>query len=355
MVKKFTISRDDSVYEAFPDIILTPAGKLICVFTEMTHHGDRGYTRVVCCTSDDRGRTWSGKRFISESTSGTGYNYDCVRLSYLPDGRIAAVCNKGFEQKEGEEQKPPVIVMWTANTEGTEWQGPFETPAYGIVPDRIVTTRTGRLLLAAHYPEPGGKNLVQRLWYSDDNMKSWQGPVIIAKDPQLDLCEVSIVQHPAGPLVAFMRENSGLGYDCYKAISEDDGNTWGKLHTMPLPGCHRPTAGFLQSGKVLITYRFMQGGKGWLGFWTQNVFAAITSADSVLQTERNCQWSRIMPLDYDRSPVSDLGYTGWVQFPDGEIYVVNYIVDDAPKAQIRGYSLTESDFCIEGIKEPKKE
>ena len=36
------------------------------------------------------------------------------------------------------------------------------------------------------------------------------------------------------------------------------------------------------------------------------------------------------------------------QFDDGEIYVVNYIVDDAPKAQIRGYSLTVDDFILPG-------
>jgi sialidase-1 len=35
-----------------------------------------------------------------------------------------------------------------------------------------------------------------------------------------------------------------------------------------------------------------------------------------------------------------------VQFPDGEIYVVNYIVDDAPKGQIRGYSLRKEDFLL---------
>ena len=53
-----------------------------------------------------------------------------------------------------------------------------------------------------------------------------------------------------------------------------------------------------------------------------------------------------MPLDYDRSPVSDTGYSGWVQFDDGEIYVVNYIVDDAPNGQIRGYSLRLEDFSV---------
>jgi len=35
-----------------------------------------------------------------------------------------------------------------------------------------------------------------------------------------------------------------------------------------------------------------------------------------------------------------------VQYDDGEIYVVNYIVDDAPKAYIRGYAFREEDFGL---------
>ena len=31
---------------------------------------------------------------------------------------------------------------------------------------------------------------------------------------------------------------------------------------------------------------------------------------------------------------------------DGEMYIVNYILDDAPKAQIRGYSLQMKDFRL---------
>lgn len=41
MVLKHTISRDDTIYEAWPDVTLTPDGRLICVFSECTHHGDR--------------------------------------------------------------------------------------------------------------------------------------------------------------------------------------------------------------------------------------------------------------------------------------------------------------------------
>jgi len=96
----------------------------------------------------------------------------------------------------------------------------------------------------------------------------------------------------------------------------------------------------------MITYRFRQGGISDFGYSMQNFFAALTDIESAKAKERNEAWTRIMPVDFDRSPVSDLGYSGWVQFPDGEIYVVSYIVDDAPKAYIRGYSFREEDFLL---------
>ncbi len=143
--------------------------------------------------------------------------------------------------------------------------------------------------------------------------------------------------------MAFLRENSNQGWDAYKTISRDGGLTWGEPIPFPIPACHRPVAGWLADGRALITCRFMQGGKGWTGWWTQNTFTVLTDRESVLAPTRNEAHTRILPLDFDRSPQSDTGYTGWVQFPDGEIYVVNYIMDDAPKAQISvwpGFVLT---------------
>jgi hypothetical protein len=45
---RFIVSWDDDIYEALPDVSLTPSGRLVCVFAECTHHRDRGYTRVMC-------------------------------------------------------------------------------------------------------------------------------------------------------------------------------------------------------------------------------------------------------------------------------------------------------------------
>lgn len=341
-IKKFSISKDDSIYEAWPDIALTKYGKLICVFSECTHHGDRSYTRLVLKESIDRGRTWGDKIPLTEGTNGLPY-WNCARISRLQDNRLAVVCDK----IHGEGESKSKNYIWFADECGKKWEGPIETPITGIVPDKLRELSTGRWILSTHDKSSNHGYLEQSLWYSDNKGHTWNGPIMVASQKGLNLCEASILPLPDGTLVAFMRENSGEGWDCYKAISVDRGENWEGPYRVPLPGCHRPVAGILQSGKILITYRFMQGGKGWVGTWTQNFFAALTDIESAKARERREQWTRIMPIDFDRSPVSDLGYSGWVQFEDGEIYIVNYIVDDAPNGQIRGYSICENDFILE--------
>lgn len=345
-MQKFTISRDDSIYEAFPDVVLTPSGKLVCTFAECTHHSDRSYTRIMLTDSTDRGRTWSPKRPLTEATQGLPF-YDCPRITQLCDGRLVIVVDKLYAEERSNRPEMYKNFLYFSADEGASWSDPVETPALGIVPDRLCELPGGRWLLACHYRDADFGHLIQRLWVSDDQGATWRGPVIVGKQAGLNLCEASLLPFTDGTVVAFMRENSGLGWDCYKALSHDDGETWSEPIAFPLPGCHRPVAGWLKNGKILITHRFMQGGLGWIGWWTQNFFAALTDADSALAPTRQQAHTRILPVDFDRSPASDTGYSGWVQFADGEIYIVNYILDDAPKAQIRGYSLRMEDFLLE--------
>lgn len=301
----------------------------------------------MLCDSTDHGRTWSLKRPLTEPTRGLPVHWNCARISCLHDGRLAVVVDKIFAPEMSATPEQCRNYLFFSADEGATWSGPHETPALGIVPDKFLELPDGRWILACHYREADFGFLVQRLWYSDDKGKSWHGPVVVGREQGLNLCEASILPVYGSVLVAFLRENSWLGLDCYKTISRDRGETWSKPVPFPLPACHRPVAGMLRDGRILITYRFMQGGKGWPGWWTQNLFAALTDAPSALAESRNEAHARILPLDFDRSPQSDTGYSGWVQFEDGEIYVVNYIMDDAPRAQIRGYSLRLSDFILE--------
>lgn len=345
MITKHVVSCDPKIYEAWPDVALTPSGKLICVFSECTHHGNRDYTRIVTVESTDRGRTWSAKKPVTEGTRGLEYYYNCARITQLADGRQCIIVDRMPTGGEGRSAAKAVNLLYFSSDEGKTWSAPQETPLLGIVPDKLLVLDTGRWIISAHHPEDG--YLTQFLRYSDDQGKTWSKRITVGKKEGMNLCEVSILPVGDNTLVAFMRENSGHGWDCMKTISRDNGETWSEIINFPLPGCHRPVAGFLADGRIMITFRFLQGGKGWLGAWTQNFFAAVTDRESVLGPTRGDAWTRIMPIDYDRSPKSDLGYSGWVQFADGELYVVQYIVDDAyDSAQIRGYSFGPDEFTL---------
>ncbi len=356
MIQRFSIAKDDQWYLAFPDVTLTALGHLVCVFSQCTHHHRRTVTQVMLVESEDRGRTWSKPRALSEKIDNDpeGWHWNCPRISTLADGRVVALCDKVQGQGgDAREDGGQTNWMWISGDEAATWDGPIATPVFGIVPDQLVELKhgphAGRWLLSAHSKartEPG-MICAQRLWWSDDQGASWQGPSVVAQSQEFWFCEGSVLELPNGELVCFLRENSGLGYDAFKAISRDGGSTWGEPTRMPIPACHRPVAGMLKSGQVLITHRLRQGGKNW--HWqAQNFCAALTDVESCLASGRHEAHARILPIDYDRARDADTGYSGWVQFTDGEIYVVNYIVDDhAPLAQIRGYALRLEDFVLE--------
>jgi sialidase-1 len=181
---------------------------------------------------------------------------------------------------------------------------------------------------------------------------------VIGHDERYNLCEGSVTTLPDGELVCYLRENSGMGWPGFKAFSRDEGRTWEGVYPTPMEGCHRPVSGLLPSGRVLVTYRYRQGGSAgarlhnepstWRGidvsYWARNTFAYLETAESAQARDLKAQGGIILPIDHDRSPRSDSGYTGWVTLHDGRIFCVNYIVDDAPMAQIRGYWFGEGDF-----------
>ena len=344
-IRKFTVSRDDSVYEAWPDLVLS-GERLICTFTECTHHRDRNRSRIVITHSDDRGRTWSPKRPMTEY-SDRDFFFNNSRLSVMPDGSLVFIVDRVDGTGKYETGDGTVQYIMRGTPDGESWSEPVILPFPGIVPDKYRVLSDGRHIIVNHTRNPETGKLFVRMIASGDGGVSWSEPVTVADDPRYNLCEASVLPIGESDLVCFMRENSGLGIDCLKTVSHDLGRSWGPVEKMPIPGCHRPVSGHLADGRIFLTYRFLQGGRGWMGDKTQNFFSAIFDDATALESDRRKMGVRIMPIDYDRSVHSDLGYSGWVQFPDGEIYIVNYINDDAPVGQIRGYCLYPSDIILE--------
>ena len=337
-IQKFTVSRDNDICHGWPDVILTRSGKLICVFSECTAHLDRSLQRLMICESYDRGRSWTEKMPLTEKGEKTNF-FNCPRISRLDDDSLAIICDKvqgvlGKSETQINEQ-----YVWFGDSEGEHWSEPIILPFKGIVPDKLKRLSTGRTIISAHTKNPTTNKLEQYLWYSDDKGKNWSERITVAADPNYNLCEASIIEVSENTLVALMRENSYRGYDIKKTISFDAGESWSKVFSTPLIAGHRPTAGYLNDGRVFVTYRFIPRGTS-LG-----LFCSILNKEDLIK-ESDDIYIRTMQLDHDRNPNPDGGYSGWVQFDDGEIYVVNYIKDDAQKSYIRGYSLYPEDIIM---------
>jgi sialidase-1 len=76
------------------------------------------------------------------------------------------------------------------------------------------------------------------------------------------------------------------------------------------------------------------------------MFGAFFNKETALATARKAHAVRIFPIAFDRSPKSDMGYSGWVELENDRFYAVTYLLDDAPKAQISGFEFEMSDVIL---------
>lgn len=128
-IEKFTISRDDSIYHAWPDLVQTDDGNLLCIFTKCTHHENREGSRLMLCKSYDRGRTWTKKAVFIKSTTAETY-FNCARISKLGDGTLAVLCDR----VSNNENKSSEIYLWKGDTQGNAWSAPRVRLCAGLSP-----------------------------------------------------------------------------------------------------------------------------------------------------------------------------------------------------------------------------
>ena len=61
-VEKFTLSRDDSFMEGWPDLIKLHTGRLLVAYNECVGHGNRDHTHITVRVSDDGGQSLRAAR-----------------------------------------------------------------------------------------------------------------------------------------------------------------------------------------------------------------------------------------------------------------------------------------------------
>lgn len=397
---KITISRDDHIYNCFPDIAMAKDGTLVCVYRESMGHAPFPFSRIAVRRSLDGGKNWLERKILVECvTSAGGVDFhrpwlskdaidgyeeskarireewqinssiNCPRLTCLNDGTLFLIVD--FTLYDEYNKAHWTNKIWRSKDSGATWEGP-ELPELqeGLVPS-ITQLRNGDILLGLVAPlVPMERSFVCR---STDCGHTWSPPIFMPEKEGSQIDEVNYVELNDGTIIGFGRNivaerehrpTSGL-----KVISRDGGKTWNGLFQTWLVGLEgRPKPGLLASGEVCITYRCSIP-NSMLAMHVVTQDAAKLEklgemiprqplpedilSQSALGKKENRPWymtsyypGRTFIIDCDRSVHGDIGYSGWVQLPSGDIFVVDYINDDAPLAQIRGYIINRFDYIL---------
>jgi len=364
------------------------------VYRESNGHVASEFCRLIIRYSDDAGQSWSDRRVICDEdrSSGVLRTWNGPKIQQLQDGRILLLCD-AVNYPPGEWGSEGRCRVWLrfSEDEGLTWAEPQPTPVAGICPDQVTELADGSWLLPSNVRSAKTDRIIQNITVSRDQGQTWQAPVTLFDHPDYQLDEVSIVRMPTGELVAYQRED--LGKPVQKLISRDEGATWdGPYDTLNPASIGMPIAGVTQDGFVMVTGRYgvpgnwrpIESAELWQtrlakrgivipkvpeteafvadfergphtaetadelligqGGASVHTFAFLEPVESALATEKDAQKGAVLPLDLDASPFADSGYTGWVEYERGRFLVVNYINDDAPMAQIRGYRFGLEDF-----------
>ena len=361
-MQKLVVSRDDSVYEAFADIAQAPDGTLVCTYREAMAHVPPTFSRIVVRRSEDGGYTWLAKQVLIEKTRQKGQGkLNCPRITACADGTLLLIVDHILPDKEELDENPSQHLLFRSSNAGRTWEGPQDTGITdGVVPsikelsngDLLVGVQRGRMPKDIPKDLPWAQRFAnatieQTVYRSQDKGHLWEGPFVVPCPPGLQLNEGDFAELDDGTIVVYMREDKE-GLSGWKSISTDGGRSWSQPFRSEMHSClGRPSVGRLRSGEIVVTYRFLCGKCTSLALYVETPEEAARH-EPVDPSEQGTDYRqvRFAFIDNDRNLHPDSGYSGWVQLPSGDLYIVDYINDDAPRAQIRGYLLGREDWFL---------
>ncbi len=358
VLQKVTISRDDQHHEGWPRVCIAPNGDLVCCYAVGDTHGGGAVPKAMVRISKDQGRKWSEPIVVDTlyGHKGEGF-FMCRWVIRLKAGSLLLAAD--WSGPGGPKRPPGAPHNWPNAPEnvkgnrgvwlyrsadnGRSWTGPQKTNCLAV----SLTMKQigdGTLILGASHFHLQGEYWSQMDYRSNDNGKTWSDPITVLDDRNISSAEGDLVQMPGGQLVMYLRTRQNqVPTGAVKMISEDGGKTWSGPFAAGgkylING--RVSAGRLSSGEVLVLHRVAGfPGKHPFGFFVESPQTALsrTPYDAKRFRSQALSWG-IIDLDSNSSR-PDWGYGGWVELPDGDIYAVQYITDNAPKPQIRGYRIS---------------
>ena len=319
----------DGLRPTEPTFVELESGLVVCYLREDAErrHAYKSFSR-------DEGTTWDGP-YPTSLVICRGR----PQAGLLDSGEVAITYGFGVS--------PRLLVLHVETQEIAADPRSVEHVETGHHIEASYRMRSGTLILSTNTFDKTYGAWRHQAFLSTDLGSSWTEPRDVGFSPKLSLSEGAYVHLDDSSLVAYMREEK----ECicgYKSVSKDNGETWQGPYPTHLLACRgRPYGGLLRSGEVVVMY----------GFGTTPRQLVMHVETQQIAADPDCvqnsgQHSHLRPairrffIDHDRSIHPDAAYPAWTQLADGDIFAVQYIVDDAPMGHIRSYRISRSDWLL---------
>ena len=208
--------------------------------------------------STDGGRSWDDLGRMNMDWNLEGMISDGgITLLRLLDGRLGFLGHRHVEGLHG-----GGLPVWSvSDDEGETWTParPLDGPegTWYVMNDRMVQTRTGRLLVPVAHMEPSpesfeGSRTESLCFFSDDCGQTWKRSASRTLEDQRGLQEPCIAETAPGEILMLARTGSGCHHACW---SSDNGETWSPAQPTSLTAACSPlTLRTLPDGRLIVFY-----------------------------------------------------------------------------------------------------
>jgi sialidase-1 len=245
-------------YNAFPDIVKLPSGRILCVFYNGWSHASypipKRYVvptdggRIMLSHSDDDGVSWSKPIEIYDG------NYDDrdPSISLLSTGQL--ICS--FDMVDNGVSKGCALLH--SDDGGKTWSSPAVIHPTYYTSSPIVELSDGSLVAGLFYEDIGRDSVIAAFGAvvrSTNLGLTWSEAVRIPNPKNLTFdAETAIIETVPGELYAVLR-TSDLKRNMHYARSSDAGVTWQESKDIGFPG-HAPYLFRVSSDSVILAQRF---------------------------------------------------------------------------------------------------
>jgi len=318
IISEVVVAQQPGRYMGWPDIITTPSGELIAVFS-----GDRDWHvdpwgKVMAVRSTDGGATWSEPELWADTPlddRGTGVEVfpdGTLFVSYEAATTFGTRTGPPYDQwKDYYDSLTPAQLAlkgyWgmRSTDNGQTWQPATRMP--GMSPHGPTLLSDGRLLFVGggpvHESSDGGLTW-QKIGDVPNNPATWKSAYAFMSEP------VS-VETADGRIIALARYRDGNDIGVRQTESTDGGHTWSEPHNTGMQG-FPPHVVRLDNGWLVASYGRRINPMGQRATVSlDNGYTWLTNFEIVL--------SNAVP-----QPSGDLGYPASAVLPDGTIWTVYY-------------------------------